>query len=231
MPGDPIDFAAIIEQDRTERQKLEWQGTFLQYLELVKQRPRLGRSLAPAHVRHDGRRRASPSWTSRPTRAPSACSATRRSRSTTSSRTSSSAWRRTIEQDRALLPLRRDGRRGEPPGALPDGPGRLRQELAGRAAASAASRTRARSTSIEGCPMYEEPLHLIPRHLRKEFEKMLGVQIEGDLCPVCRYRLKDEFGGKLRGRADQAPSRSASATGAASASCRRSTRTTRTPRS
>jgi serine protein kinase len=48
--------------------------------------------------------------------------------------------------------------------------------------------------SIEGCPMFEEPLHLIPRHLRREFEKMLGVHIEGDLCPVCRYRLKEEFG-------------------------------------
>ncbi len=48
--------------------------------------------------------------------------------------------------------------------------------------------------AIEGCPMHEEPLHLIPRHLRKEFEKMLGVHIEGDLCPVCRYRLKEEYG-------------------------------------
>jgi len=48
--------------------------------------------------------------------------------------------------------------------------------------------------SIDGCPMHEEPLHLIPRHLRREFEKMLGVHIEGDLCPVCRYRLKTEFG-------------------------------------
>ena len=47
--------------------------------------------------------------------------------------------------------------------------------------------------AIDGCPMHEEPLHLIPRHLRKEFEKMLGVHIEGDLCPVCRYRLKEEF--------------------------------------
>jgi serine protein kinase len=47
---------------------------------------------------------------------------------------------------------------------------------------------------IEGCPMHEEPLHLIPRHLRREFEKMLGVHVEGDLCPVCRYRLKEEFG-------------------------------------
>src|ERR1700732_3630278 len=44
--------------------------------------------------------------------------------------------------------------------------------------------------AIEGCPMNEEPLHLIPRHLRREFEKMLGVHIEGDLCPGCRYRLK-----------------------------------------
>jgi serine protein kinase len=50
--------------------------------------------------------------------------------------------------------------------------------------------------SIEGCPMNEEPLHLLPRHLRREFEKMLGAHIEGDLCPVCRYRLKDEFGAR-----------------------------------
>src|SRR5213592_2647374 len=50
--------------------------------------------------------------------------------------------------------------------------------------------------AIEGCPMFEDPLHLIPRHLRKEFEKMLGVHLEGDLCPVCRYRLKEEFGGR-----------------------------------
>src|SRR5213080_1404253 len=50
--------------------------------------------------------------------------------------------------------------------------------------------------AIETCPMAEEPLHLIPRHLRKEFEKMLGVHIEGDLCPVCRFRLKEEYGGR-----------------------------------
>lgn len=48
--------------------------------------------------------------------------------------------------------------------------------------------------AIEHCPMFEEPLHLIPRHLRREFEKMLGVKIEGDLCPVCRFRLKDQYG-------------------------------------
>src|SRR3989344_3551413 len=55
-----------------------------------------------------------------------------------------------------------------------------------------------RSSSIyalDGCPMNEEPLHLVPRHLRGTFEKTLGLNnIEGDLCPTCRFRLKEEFG-------------------------------------
>jgi serine protein kinase len=50
--------------------------------------------------------------------------------------------------------------------------------------------------AIEGCPMHGDPLHLIPRHLRKEFGKMLGVEIEGDLCPVTRHRLIEEFKGR-----------------------------------
>ena len=49
---------------------------------------------------------------------------------------------------------------------------------------------------LEGCPVREEPLHLLPRSLRPQFEQMLGVHIEGDLCPVCRYRLLNEFGGE-----------------------------------
>jgi serine protein kinase len=44
--------------------------------------------------------------------------------------------------------------------------------------------------------MAEEPLHLVPKALREEFEKMLGVHIEGDLCPVCRHRLKEEYNGR-----------------------------------
>ena len=48
---------------------------------------------------------------------------------------------------------------------------------------------------LEGCPIREEPLHLIPRSLREDFEENYGVSIEGDLCPVCRHRLLNEFGG------------------------------------
>jgi len=42
---------------------------------------------------------------------------------------------------------------------------------------------------IRDCPIHEEPLHLVPRSLRPRFEQLLGVKIEGDLCPVCKYRL------------------------------------------
>ncbi len=50
--------------------------------------------------------------------------------------------------------------------------------------------------ALKGCPIREEPLHLIPKHLRKQFEEILNVRIEGDLCPICRYRLKNEFKGE-----------------------------------
>ncbi len=50
--------------------------------------------------------------------------------------------------------------------------------------------------ALEGCPMREEPLHLIPKHLRPRFEELLGVKIEGDLCPVCRYRLANDYQGR-----------------------------------
>jgi serine protein kinase len=46
---------------------------------------------------------------------------------------------------------------------------------------------------IDGCPIHEDPLHLIPRSLREEFQDLYNIRIEGDLCPVCRHRLKEEF--------------------------------------
>ncbi len=48
---------------------------------------------------------------------------------------------------------------------------------------------------LDGCPMHEEPLHLIPKQDRHLFEDALGIKIEGELCPVCKYKLENEFGG------------------------------------
>tara|TARA_R100001480_G_scaffold81599_4_gene90495 strand:- start:412 stop:2355 length:1944 start_codon:yes stop_codon:yes gene_type:complete len=46
---------------------------------------------------------------------------------------------------------------------------------------------------IEDCPIHESPLHLIPRSLRENFKEIYGVNIEGDLCPVCRHNLKEKY--------------------------------------
>jgi len=51
--------------------------------------------------------------------------------------------------------------------------------------------------SIKGCPMHEDPLHLIPHELRAEIEKELGVRIEGNLCPSCQMRLNTEYNGQI----------------------------------
>ncbi|MDA8194556.1 MAG: protein prkA [Thermaerobacter sp.] len=50
---------------------------------------------------------------------------------------------------------------------------------------------------IAGCPMQEEPLHLIPPELRPELERRLGIVIAGDLCPWCRYYVLDRYRGQL----------------------------------
>lgn len=49
--------------------------------------------------------------------------------------------------------------------------------------------------AIDGCPMNEEPLHLIPASMRMQTEKEFKVKIEGELCPVCANRLLHEFKG------------------------------------
>lgn len=51
--------------------------------------------------------------------------------------------------------------------------------------------------AIKGCPMHEEPLHLIPHELRPEVERELGVRIEGNLCPSCQFKVKEEFDGRI----------------------------------
>ncbi len=46
--------------------------------------------------------------------------------------------------------------------------------------------------AIKGCPIHEEPLHLVPRNQRPKWEEILGVKIEGDLCPMCRFHLLED---------------------------------------
>ncbi len=69
---------------------------------------------------------------------------------------------------------------------------------------------------IKGCPKQEEPLHLLPRYARemiallpeecltpllckKEHHLHLGIKIEGDLCPVCRHLVTEQYTDKETG--------------------------------
>ncbi|SDE52952.1 putative serine protein kinase, PrkA [Thermus arciformis] len=50
------------------------------------------------------------------------------------------------------------------------------------------------------CPMHEEPLHLLPPEIRQDFLEELKalhpdypypLEVEGDLCPVCRFQMRE----------------------------------------
>ncbi len=48
--------------------------------------------------------------------------------------------------------------------------------------------------AIKSCPIYEDPLHLIPQHRRYELR---GLGIEGDLCPYCRWLVRTVYKGNI----------------------------------
>ncbi|MBB6451767.1 serine protein kinase [Salirhabdus euzebyi] len=51
--------------------------------------------------------------------------------------------------------------------------------------------------AIKGCPMHEDPLHLIPQHLRDDFYQEYGIRIEGNLSPLNMMRLEQEYDGRI----------------------------------
>ncbi|PYZ93992.1 protein prkA [Salipaludibacillus keqinensis] len=51
--------------------------------------------------------------------------------------------------------------------------------------------------AIKGCPMHEDPLHLIPQHMRKDFHHEFGIRVEGNLSPLNMMRLEQEYEGRI----------------------------------
>ncbi len=50
--------------------------------------------------------------------------------------------------------------------------------------------------AIAGCPMQEDPLHLVPESMRPALLEHYGIYVEGELCPRCLHLLKTECGGR-----------------------------------
>ncbi len=51
--------------------------------------------------------------------------------------------------------------------------------------------------AIQGCPMHEEPLHLIPPGMRSQMAQELGRALEGELCPVCQWHVQHTYAGRI----------------------------------
>jgi serine protein kinase len=194
MPSQRHDFAALIEKDRQQRQKREWQGTFLEYLELVKANPRLA-DLAHKRI-YD--------------------MIVDRGVSELDRESDPRAKRLFGEQSVRVYNFFKDEFFGMERtlerivryfhGAAMGGE-EARQVLylmgpVGSGKSSLVERLKRGLEELEpiyvidGSPNFCNPLCLVPRHLRPAFEDMLGVRIEGDIDPVTRHRLISEFKGE-----------------------------------
>ena len=177
-----------------ERQKLEWQGTFLQYLELVKQRP----TLADLSHRRMYDMMATPGVTELDLEADP------RAKRVFGDETVKIynffadeffGMERTLEKivryfhsaamggEEARQVLYLMGPVGSGKSSLVE---RLKRGLEDLDPIHV----------IEGCPIYEQPLHLIPAICARPSRTCWASKVEGDLCPVCRWRLINEHDGK-----------------------------------
>lgn len=194
MQADKTDFAALIENDRIERQRQEWQGTFLEYLELVKANPHLA-DLAHRRMYHmivdQGVAELDLEADPRAKRVFGDESV----KIYNFFKDEFFGMERTLEKIVRYFHSAAMG--GE----------EARQVLyfmgpVGSGKSSLVEKLKRGLESldpiyvIEGSPTYCNPLCLVPRHLRPAFEEMLGVRIEGDIDPIIRHRLMNEYNGE-----------------------------------
>jgi serine protein kinase len=182
-----MDILKRVEHYREEEVKLKWEGTFAQYLELLKEKPWIGQSahsrvynmIKDAGVEEvDGKRRYK--FFSNQLFG------------------LEEALERLVEEYFHPAAKRLDVRKrilllmGPVSGGKSTLVSMLKRGL------EQYSRTdRGAIFAIKGCPMHEDPLHLIPQHLREDFHHAYGIRIEGNLSPLNTMRLEKEYQGRI----------------------------------
>lgn len=172
---------------REEEEKLHWEGTFAEYLEIVKEKPWVAQ---PAHARIynmivdagveeiDGRKIYK--FFSNELYG------------------LEEALERLVEEYFHPAAKRLDVRKRILLLMGPVGGGKSTLVTLLKRGLEAYSRTeRGAVYAIKGCPMHEDPLHLIPPELRDDFYKEYGIRIEGSLSPLNMMRLEKEYGGRI----------------------------------
>lgn len=184
------DFLRQIEEQRRLEKQIIWEGTFREYLEIVQQNPKVA-NLAHARVydmiisagveeRGDGQPREYKFFTSE-----------------------LFGMERTLQQlvEEYFAPAakRLDVRKRILLLVGPVGGGKSTLVTMLKRGLERYSRTEEGAVyAIKDCPMHEEPLHLVPEELRADFKRQFGVHIEGDLCPVCQWKLRHEWGENIQ---------------------------------
>lgn len=184
------DFLRQIEEQRRLEKQIIWEGTFREYLEIVQQNPKVA-NLAHARVydmiisagveeRGDGQPREYQFFTSE-----------------------LFGMERTLQQlvEEYFAPAakRLDVRKRILLLVGPVGGGKSTLVTMLKRGLEHYSRTEEGAVyAIKDCPMHEEPLHLVPEELRADFKRQFGVHIEGDLCPVCQWKLRHEWGENIQ---------------------------------
>ncbi|SHE68255.1 putative serine protein kinase, PrkA [Seinonella peptonophila] len=183
-----MDILQRIAEYRDREQKLQWEGTFAEYLEVVKNHPQVAQTahsrvynmIAKAGIDQDAQGRKKHLFFSQE------LFGLDRAIERLVEEYFHSAARRLDVRKRILLLM----------GPVSGGKSTIVSML--KKGLEEYSRTDEGALyAIKGCPMHEEPLNLIPQELRPEFEQEYGVRIEGNLCPSCRLRLRDEYDGKI----------------------------------
>jgi serine protein kinase len=184
------DFLRQIEEQRRLEKQIAWEGTFREYLEIVQQNPKVA-NLAHARVydmiisagveeRGEGQPREYKFFTSE-----------------------LFGMDRTLQQlvEEYFAPAakRLDVRKRILLLVGPVGGGKSTLVTMLKRGLERYSRTDEGAVyAIKDCPMHEEPLHLVPEELRADFKRQFGVHIEGDLCPVCQWKLRHEWGDNIQ---------------------------------
>ncbi|MBW3110763.1 MULTISPECIES: PrkA family serine protein kinase [Bacillaceae] len=182
-----MDILKKIEHYREEEEKLKWEGTFAQYLDLLKEKPWIGQSahsrvfnmIKDAGVEEVEGKRKYKFFSNQ-------LFGLEEALERLVEEYFHPAAKRLDVRKRILLLM----------GPVSGGKSTLVSML--KRGLEHYSRTeRGGVFSIKGCPMHEDPLHLIPQHLREDFYEEYGIRIEGNLSPLNTMRLEKEYHGRI----------------------------------
>ncbi|CAI8990087.1 MULTISPECIES: PrkA family serine protein kinase [Bacillus] len=182
-----MDILKKIEQHREAEERLQWEGTFAEYLELVKERPwvaqtahsRIYNMIKDAGIEEVEGRKKYNFFSNRLFGL-------------------EEALERLVEEYFHPSAKRLDVRKRILLLMGPVSGGKSTLVTMLKRGLETYSRTdRGAIFAIKGCPMHEDPLHLIPHHLRDDFYDEYSVRIEGNLSPLNVMRLEKEYGGRI----------------------------------